>query len=286
MRVCHNDVTLTSSFMMARKEAEANFGNPAVYIEKYILDPRHVEFQILADHFGNVFHLGERDCSIQRRHQKLLEESPSPALDAKLRKRMGEVAVKAAKAANYRGVGTIEFLLDSRGEFYFMEMNTRIQVEHPVTEMVTGMDLIKEQIQVAMGKRLRLKQDDIRLSGHAIECRINAEDPFNNFMPCPGKIEELNLPGGFGVRVDTHIYPGYTIGPNYDSMVAKLIVHGATRKEAIATMRRALEEFYVAPIKTTIPLHLEIIDHPLFVEGKVSTHFLENISQRDLEPRA
>lgn len=286
MRVCHNDVTLTSSFMMARKEAEANFGNPAVYIEKYIIDPRHVEFQILADHFGNIFHLGERDCSIQRRHQKLLEESPSPALDNKLRKRMGEVAVKAAKAANYRGVGTIEFLLDSRGEFYFMEMNTRIQVEHPVTEMVTGIDLIKEQIQVAMGKKLKLKQDDIKLSGHAIECRINAEDPSNNFMPSPGKIEELNLPGGFGVRVDTHIYPGYTISPHYDSMVAKLIVHGNTRKEAIATMRRALEEFYVAPIKTTIPLHREIIEHPLFVEGKVSTHFLENIFQRDLEPRA
>jgi len=286
MRVCHNDVTLTSSFMMAQKEAEVNFGNPSVYIEKYITDPRHVEFQILADNYGNIFHLGERDCSIQRRHQKLLEESPSPALDGKLRKKMGETAVKAAKAANYRGVGTIEFLLDSNGEFYFMEMNTRIQVEHPVTEMVTGIDLVKEQIQVAMGKKLKLKQDDIKLSGHAIECRINAEDPANNFMPCPGKIEELNLPGGFGVRVDTHIYPGYVIGPHYDSMVAKLIVHGNNRAEAISRMRRALEEFYVAPIKTTIPLHLQILDNPAFVQGKVSTHFLEKFAKNEHEAKA
>lgn len=283
MRVCHNDVTLTSSVMMAQKEAEANFGNPAVYLEKYIVDPRHIEFQILADHYGNIFHLGERDCSIQRRHQKLVEESPSSALDSKLRKKMGEAAVKAAKAANYRGVGTIEFLLDSRGDFYFMEMNTRIQVEHPVTEMVTGIDLVKEQIQVAMGKKLKLKQDELKLRGAAIECRVNAEDPSNNFMPCPGKIEELNLPGGFGVRVDTHIYPGYTISPFYDSMVAKLIVHGDTRMEAIARMRRALDEFYVAPIKTTIPLHQEILAHPLFISGKISTHFLEKLNSVEVE---
>jgi acetyl-CoA carboxylase biotin carboxylase subunit len=283
MRVCHNDVTLTSSFAMAQKEADANFGNPAVYIEKYIVDPRHVEIQILADHHGNVIHLFERDCSIQRRHQKLLEESPSPALNPRLRRKMGEVAVRAAKAVNYRGVGTIEFLLDAAGEFYFMEMNTRIQVEHPVTEMVTGIDLIKEQIMAATGKKLLIKQDDVKIHGAAIECRINAEDPTNNFLPSPGVIEELSLPGGPGVRIDTHIYPGYVIGPYYDSMVAKLIVHGKTRQEAIATMRRALDEFYLAPIKTTINLHSEILSHPSFVEGKVSTHFLEKILKNDLD---
>ncbi|MCB9757303.1 MAG: acetyl-CoA carboxylase biotin carboxylase subunit [Candidatus Omnitrophica bacterium] len=283
MRICHNDVTLTSSFNVAQKEAEANFGNPNVYIEKYIIDPRHIEFQVLADQHGNVIHLGERDCSIQRRHQKLLEESPSPALDAKLRKRMGETAVKIAKACNYRGVGTIEYLLNANGEFYFMEMNTRIQVEHPVTEMVTGVDLVKEQIKAAAGEKLKIKQDDVKITGAAIECRINAEDPSNNFMPSPGKITELNLPGGFGVRVDTHIYSGYVIPPFYDSMVAKLIVHDKTRVEAIRKMRRALEEFYVSPIKTTIGLHSEILDHPLFVEGKVSTHFLEKMVKSDTE---
>ncbi len=283
MRVCHNDVTLTSSFNIAQKEAEANFGNPNVYIEKYITDPRHIEFQILADHHGNVIHLGERDCSIQRRHQKLLEESPSPALDSKLRKKMGETSVKIAKACNYRGVGTIEYLLNSNGEFYFMEMNTRIQVEHPVTEMVTGIDLIKEQIKAAAGEKLKIKQDDVKLNGAAIECRINAEDPSNNFMPSPGKITELNLPGGYGVRVDTHIYQGYSIPPFYDSMVAKLIVYDKTRIEAIRKMRRALEEFYISPIKTTIGLHSEILDHPLFVEGKVSTHFLEKMIKSDTE---
>jgi len=222
MRVCHNDVSLTSSFAMARKEAEANFGNGDLYIEKYISHPRHIEFQVLADHHGNVIHLGERDCSIQRRHQKLLEESPSPALDQKLRKKMGEITVKAAKSVNYRGAGTIEFLLDTSGSFYFMEMNTRIQVEHPVTEMTTGIDLVKEQIRVAAGEKLKIKQDDVRFKGAAMECRINAEDPYHNFLPSPGKIEELNLPGGMGVRVDTHIYPGYVIGPYYDSMMAKL----------------------------------------------------------------
>ncbi|HOY10622.1 MAG TPA: acetyl-CoA carboxylase biotin carboxylase subunit [Candidatus Omnitrophota bacterium] len=281
MRVCHNDVTLTGSFAMAQKEAEANFGNPAVYIEKYISDPRHIEFQILADMHGNIVHLGERDCSIQRRHQKLLEESPSSALNEKIRKKMGDVAVKAAKSVNYVGVGTIEFLLDGQGEFYFMEMNTRIQVEHPVTEMVTGIDLIKEQIAVAAGQKLKYKQEQIVIQGAAIECRINAEDPYNNFMPSPGKIEELNLPGGLGVRVDTHIYPGYVISPFYDSMVAKLITHAPTRPEAIKIMRRALEEMYVSPIKTTIPLHIEILDHPLFQSGDVSTHFLEKNLRKD-----
>ncbi len=283
IRVCHNDVTLRSQFAIAKNEAEANFGNPDVYIEKYISDPRHIEFQIVADHHGHIIHLGERDCSVQRRHQKLLEESPSPALDGKLRKKMGEVAVKAARVANYRGVGTIEFLLDADGVFYFMEMNTRIQVEHPVTEMVTGIDIVKEQIRLAYGGKLKMRQDDVKLKGAAIECRINAEDPSNNFLPSPGKIEELNLPGGYGVRVDTHIYPGYVIGPHYDSMVAKLIVHGKTREEAIRIMLRALDEFYVAPIKTTIDLHQKILNHPLFVKGQVSTHFLEKMMKSEGE---
>lgn len=281
MRVCHNDVTLMSSFSMARAEAEANFGNPDVYIEKYIQDPRHIEIQVLGDHYGNVIHLGERDCSIQRRHQKLLEEAPSPALNAKLRQRMGEAAVKAAKAVNYRGAGTVEFLLNANGEFYFMEMNTRIQVEHPVTEMVTGIDLVKEQIKIAAGEKLKLKQDDVKINGAAIECRINAEDPYNNFIPSPGKIDELNIPGGFGVRIDTHIYPGFKIVPNYDSMVAKLITFGKDRRTAISTMRRALEEFYIAPIKTTIDLHKQILDHQLFLEGKISTHFLEKMMKNE-----
>lgn len=281
MRVCHNDITLRSSFKLAQTEAEANFKNPDVYIEKYIEDPRHVEFQILADYHGNVIHLGERDCSVQRRHQKLIEESPSPALSEKLRKKMGEAAVKAAKAANYRGVGTVEFLLDKNNDFFFMEMNTRIQVEHPVTEMVTGLDLIKEQIRVACGEKLTLKQEDVKLQGHAIECRINAEDSANNFMPCPGKIEQLNLPGGLGVRVDTHIYSGYKISPYYDSMVAKLIVHGRNRAEALSIMRRALDEFYVAPIKTTIPIHIQILNHRDFVKGNISTHFIEKMAKND-----
>ncbi len=279
MRVCHNDVSLVSSFTMAQNEAEAAFGRADVYMEKYINDPRHVEFQIVADHYGHIIHLGERDCSIQRRHQKLLEESPSPALNEKLRKRMGEVAVRGARAVNYRGVGTIEFLLDFDGSFYFMEMNTRIQVEHPVTEMVTGIDIVKEQIRIASGEKLKIKQENVFLKGAAIECRINAEDPENNFLPCPGKIESLNLPGGLGVRVDTHIYPGYVIGPYYDSMVAKLIAYGRNRDEAIKIMSRALDEFYVSPIKTTISLHKEILNHPLFLKGTVSTHFLEKIKK-------
>ncbi len=283
MRICHNDVTLVSSFTIAQNEAEANFGNPDVYIEKYVEDPRHIEFQILADSYGNIVHLGERDCSIQRRHQKLLEESPSPALNKELRQKMGEVAVKAAQAVNYRGAGTVEFLLDRDSNFYFMEMNTRIQVEHPVTEMVTGIDLIKEQIRVAAGQKLKIKQEDVIIRGAAIECRINAEDPRNNFIPSPGKIEELNIPGGFGVRVDTHIYQGYKISPYYDSMVAKLIVHANDRQEAINRMRRALEEFYISPIKTTIGLHIDILNDPRFLKGKVTTHFLEKMTTSDTE---
>ncbi len=281
MRVCHNDVTLVNSLKMAQAEAEANFKNPNVYIERYVTDPRHVEFQILADYHGNIIHLGERDCSVQRRHQKLIEESPSPALSEKLRKKMGEAAVKCAKAANYRGVGTVEFLLDKNEDFFFMEMNTRIQVEHPVTEMVTGLDLIKEQIRAAAGIKLKLKQEDVKLQGHSIECRINAEDPDNNFAPCPGKIEQLNIPGGPGVRVDTHIYSGYKISPYYDSMVAKLIVYGRDRAEAIRIMRRALDEFYISPIKTTIPLHMQIMNDPSFVRGDISTHFLEKMAKRE-----
>jgi len=283
MRVCHNDVSLMSSFSMAQKEAEANFANPDVYIEKYIENPRHIEIQVLADNYGNVIHLGERECSIQRRHQKLLEEAPSPALNSKLRKKMGEIAVKATKSVDYRGVGTIEFLLNEDGEFYFMEMNTRIQVEHPVTEMVTGIDLLREQIKVAFGEKLKIKQEDVVIRGAAIECRINAEDPNRNFMPSPGKIEELNLPGGRGVRVDTHIYPGYTISPYYDSMVAKLISYGQDREEAIRIMRRALEEFYISPIKTTISLHSDIIEHPSFLKGDISTHFIEKILKNESE---
>lgn len=283
MRVCHSDVSLISSLTMAQTEAEASFGNPDVYIEKYIKNPRHIEIQILADHHGNIIHLGERDCSIQRRHQKLLEESPSPALNAKLRKKMGEMAVKGAKAVNYRGVGTIEFLLDEDGSFYFMEMNTRVQVEHPVTEMVTGIDILKEQIKIASGEKLKIKQDDVIISGAAIECRINAEDPDNNFMPSPGRIEELNIPGGPGVRVDTHIYQNYLIGPFYDSMVAKLIVRGKDRQEAIRIMSRALDEFYISPIKTTINFHKKILQHPLFIKGLVSTNFLEKMTKGETD---
>ncbi len=283
MRVCHNDVTLVSSFTIAQNEAEVNFGNPDVYIEKYIEDPRHIEFQILADKFGNTIHLGERDCSIQRRHQKLLEESPSPALTKELRQKMGEVAIKAAQAVNYKGAGTVEFLFDSDDNFYFMEMNTRVQVEHPVTEMVTGIDIVKEQIRIANGQKLNIKQEDVVIRGAAIECRINAEDPRNNFIPSPGKIEELNLPGGFGVRVDTHIYQGCVISPYYDSMVAKLIVHANDRQEAISRMSRALEEFYISPIKTTIGLQLEILKDPRFLKGKVTTHFLDKMAMSDTE---
>ncbi|MBP9853488.1 MAG: acetyl-CoA carboxylase biotin carboxylase subunit [Candidatus Omnitrophica bacterium] len=285
MRVCHNDVTLASSFNIAQNEAEKNFGNPDVYIEKYIEDPRHVEFQIMADNYGNIIHLGERDCSIQRRHQKLLEEAPSPILDQKLRKRMGDMAIKAAKAADYRSVGTIEFLVNKSGEFFFMEMNTRIQVEHPVTEMITGIDIVKEQINIANGKKLPYKQEDITFSGAAIECRINAEDPLNNFIPSPGTIEQLNLPGGPGIRIDTHIYPGYKIGPYYDSMVAKIITHGKDRNEAIRKMIRALEEFYISPIKTTAGLHLEILKNPVFLRGGATTHFLEKMAKKDHEQK-
>jgi len=283
MRIAHNDIRLMASLMTAQQEAEANFGNSNIYIEKYIEKPRHIEIQILADRYGRVVNLGERDCSIQRRHQKLLEESPSAAVDNKLRKRLGELAVKAAKAVNYVNAGTIEFLLDQHNNFYFMEMNTRIQVEHPVTEMVTGIDLIKEQIRIAAGERLNFQQDDIQLKGAAIECRINAEDFENNFMPCPGKIEILNLPGGPKVRVDTHIYPGYEITSFYDSLLAKVITYGSNRQEAIKTMRRALYEFNIAPIKTTILFHLRLLENPLFLKGDISTHFVQDMLKEEPE---
>ena len=278
MRICHNDLTLVSSLLTAQTEAEANFGNSSVYIERYIERPRHIEVQIIADRSGHIVQLGERDCSIQRRHQKLLEESPSPVVDSKMRRKLGEMVLKGMKSINYLSCGTIEFLLDEKtGNFYFMEMNTRIQVEHPVTEMVTGIDLIKEQIRVSAGEKLKFNQDSVQIRGAAIECRINAEDPDNNFMPSPGKIESLILPGGPNVRVDTHIYAGYEVPAYYDSLVAKLIVHGHNRQEAIMTMRRALSEFYIAPIKTTIPFHLKLMDNPLFKKGDISTHFVQDL---------
>jgi acetyl-CoA carboxylase biotin carboxylase subunit len=278
MRICHNDLTLVSSLLTAQSEAEANFGNPSVYIEKYIEKPRHIEVQIIADRQGHILQLGERDCSIQRRHQKLLEESPSPAVDSKMRRKLGEMVLKGIKSIGYVSCGTIEFLLDAKtNNFYFMEMNTRIQVEHPVTEMVTGIDLIKEQIRVASGEKLKIQQENVQIKGAAIECRINAEDPDNNFMPSPGKIEALILPGGPNVRVDTHIYAGYEVPSYYDSLVAKLIVYGNNRYEAIRTMRRALSEFHIAPIKTTIPFHLRLMDNPLFKKGDISTHFVQDL---------
>jgi len=280
MRVCHNDVRLISALLTAQREAEAAFGNPDVYIEKYVEKPRHVEIQILGDSHGHIIHLGERDCTIQRRHQKLIEESPSPILDSKMRKKISEAAIKCAKAINYVNAGTIEFLVDYGGNFYFMEMNTRIQVEHPVTEAVTGIDLVKEQIRVASGEKLHHKQEDIKFNGCAIECRINAEDPDNDFMPSPGKITMLDLPGGRGVRIDTHVYQGYSIPPYYDSMIAKLIVHGKDRNEAITICRRALDEFIVDPIKTTIPFHKKVMSNPLFIKGKYSTDFIDRLFEK------
>ncbi len=276
MRVCHNDVRLVGAFLTAQSEAEASFGNPDVYMEKYIEAPRHIEFQIMADEKGNVVHLGERDCTIQRRHQKLIEEAPSATLSDSLRKQMGEAAVKGAQSVNYEGAGTVEFLVDG-DNFYFMEMNTRIQVEHPVTEMVTGIDLIKEQIKVAAGQKLSVKQEDIKITGAAIECRINAEDPDHDFRPSPGKISAINIPGGPGVRVDTHVYAGYEIPPFYDSMIAKLITYGPDRMSAIKTMERALDEFYVEPVKTTVAFHKRVMADSDFQKGDISTHFVEKL---------
>ncbi len=276
MRISRSVEDFTENFEVAQTESVNGFADDTMYIEKYIEDPRHIEFQILADKFGNVISLGERDCSIQRRHQKMVEESPSAALDDKLRAQMGEVAVRAAKAAKYESAGTIEFLLDKSKKFYFMEMNTRIQVEHPVTELVTGLDLIKEQIFIAAGEKLQWRQKDIHITGHAIECRINAENPAKNFMPCPGKIEYLHLPGGNGVRIDSAIYTGYTIPPNYDSMIAKIIVYGKDRQTAIDKMRSALGEVNIDGITTNLDYQYDIITHPVFQSGNITTSFIEN----------
>lgn len=275
MRVANDEEELRKAIRQAQKEAETAFGNPGVYLEKYLEEPRHVEIQIIADKHGNAAYLGERDCSIQRRHQKLVEEAPSPALDPSLREKMGNAAVSAAKSVNYHGAGTVEFLLDKHGQFYFMEMNTRIQVEHPVTEMITGIDLIKEQISVAAGYPLSFAQEDVKINGWSIECRINAENPAKNFMPSPGKVVNYLPPGGYGVRVDSAVYPGYQISPFYDSMVAKLIVWGKDREEAIQRMKRALGEFVIEGVKTTIPFHLKLLEHEAFVEGNFNTKFLE-----------
>ncbi|MCR2820354.1 acetyl-CoA carboxylase biotin carboxylase subunit [Lederbergia panacisoli] len=276
IRVARDKEELVKGINITQQEAQTAFGNPGVYIEKYVDDFRHVEIQVLADNFGNVIHLGERDCSIQRRLQKLLEETPSPALDPETRETMGQAAVKAAKAVDYSGAGTIEFIYDHKNrKFYFMEMNTRIQVEHPVTEMVTGVDLIKEMILIASGEKLSLTQDQVEFRGWSIECRINAENPEKNFLPSAGKIEMYLPPGGFGVRVDSGAYPGYTIPPYYDSMIAKVISYGATREEAIARMKRALGEFVIDGIKTTIPFHLNLLENETFVSGDFNTKFLE-----------
>jgi acetyl-CoA carboxylase biotin carboxylase subunit len=277
MRVAHNDVSLRSGLKQAMAEAENAFKNPTVYIEKYVEFGRQVEVQILADNHGNAVHLWERDCSMQRRHQKLVEESPSPVLRQSVREKLCESAVRLVKAAGYTNAGTVEFLVDKEQNFYILEVNARIQVEHPVTEMVTGIDLIKEQIRIAAGEPISFKQKDVPQMGHAIEVRINAEDPARNFAPSPGTITELRLPGGPGVRMDTHVYAGYRIPPNYDSMIGKLIVHRKTRAEAIATMRRALNEFHIAPIKTTIPLQLQILDNQHFQSGDVDTGFVERV---------
>ncbi|MDY0300395.1 MAG: acetyl-CoA carboxylase biotin carboxylase subunit [Trichlorobacter sp.] len=276
MKIVHSQATLATAFATARAEAQAGFGNPDVYIEKYCVEPRHVEIQVLADKHGNCIHLGERDCSIQRRHQKIIEEAPCPVLSEEMRKKMGDAAVKAAKAVNYCSVGTVEFLLDKSGEFYFMEMNTRIQVEHPVTEMITGVDLIREQIRSAAGMPLRYTQEEIKINGHAIECRINAEDPFR-FTPCPGKITTYHQPGGLGVRVDSFVYDQYNVVPHYDSMIGKLIVHADTREDAIRRMARALDEYIIEGIKTTIFFHKRIMTNKDFIEGNVDTSFLERI---------
>jgi acetyl-CoA carboxylase biotin carboxylase subunit len=273
MRIVWKEEEFEAAFQMASTEAEAGFGNPDVYIEKFIENPRHIEIQIMGDTFGNVYHYGERDCSVQRRHQKLIEEAPSPAIDSEIRRQMGDAAVLGASSVNYEGAGTVEFLLDKHKNFYFMEMNTRIQVEHPVTEMAYDVDLIRQQIKVAAGEKVETKPR--KPVGHSIEFRINAEDPYKDFRPSPGKITSLHFPGGFGVRIDSHIYQSYTIPPYYDSLIAKLIVWGKNREHAIARGRRALEEFTVEGIKTTIPFHLKVLEDERFLSGEFDTSFLE-----------
>lgn len=278
IRVVRTKEELVKNFLITKNEAEAAFGHPGIYIEKYIEDFRHVEIQVMADQYGHIVHLGERDCTIQRRLQKLIEEAPSPALTPEKREEMGKAAVQAARAVNYVGAGTVEFIYDRDGNFYFMEMNTRIQVEHPVTELVTGIDLVKEQITVASGQPLSFTQEDVHVNGWAIECRINAEDPDRNFRPSPGQIEIYLPPGGPGVRVDSSVYSGYSISPHYDSMIAKLIVWGRSREEAIQRMQRALDEFVIEGIDTTIPFHRRVLNHEAFIKGDFNTRFLENYS--------
>jgi acetyl-CoA carboxylase biotin carboxylase subunit len=273
MRVATSEADLMAAYSMARTEAKASFGNDAVYMEKYLSHPRHIEIQIIGDSHGNVVHLGERDCSLQRRHQKVLEEAPSPALNAEQRARIGKIAVDAMKTMGYKSVGTIEFLFQD-GEFYFIEMNTRLQIEHPVTEMITGIDLVREQIRVASGAPLSFTQDDVVINGHAIECRINAEDP-ETFLPSPGRITDFHAAGGLGVRVDSALYSGYRVPPNYDSLIAKLVVHGRTRNEALMRLRRALEEMVIGGVKTNIPLHSRLIAAPDFINGAYDIRWLE-----------
>ncbi len=275
IRIVNKEEELEASYNLVKQEAKISFNDDEIYLEKFIKNPRHVEIQILADEHGNVIHLGERDCSIQRKNQKIIEETPSTAIDEKLRNKMGEAAVKAAKIAGYYSCGTIEFLVDSDKNFYFMEMNTRIQVEHPITEERTGIDIVKAQIKIAAGETLKLKQKNIEFRGHSIECRINAENPSKNFMPCPGTITGLNLPGGNGVRIDTAIYEGYTIPPSYDSMIAKIITHGETRNEAISKMKRALEETVIEGVDSNVDFLLKIIKNPNFIRGNFDTSFIE-----------
>ena len=283
MRVANNDAELEQNITLCRQEAEKFFGNPDVYMEKYLVNPRHIEVQVIADKFGNVVHLGERDCSIQRRHQKLVEEAPSPAVSEEIRKKLGEAAVRAAKAANYEGVGTIEFLLDKDKNFYFMEMNTRLQVEHGITEMISNVDIVREQINIAAGNPLSFKQEDIKLYGHAIECRINAEDPDRNFLPAPGEINGYITPGGFGVRVDSHVYSGYKIPPYYDSLISKLMCWAPTREEARRRMYRALKEYVITGVKTTLPFYQELIEDEVFISGVFDTGFMNTYKQNSKE---
>ena len=283
IRVCNDEEELAEEFSVARMEAGAAFGNNQVYIEKYIVQPRHIEFQVLADQFGNVIHLGERECSIQRRYQKLIEESPSPRLDAALRTRMGQAAIDAARAIDYFNAGTVEFLLDAKGDFYFIEVNARIQVEHPVTELTTGIDLVKEQIRLSAGGKLDYTFDEINLRGWAIECRINAEDPERNFMPSPGTVETYHAPGGFGVRLDTHLYQGYELPIYYDSLVAKLVSFALTREEAIDVMKRCLDEYTIEPLKTTIPLYSQVMDEQDFRSGNFDTSYIERFLPEEEE---
>lgn len=275
MRLAHNEASLKESMEMAKMEAGAAFGNDEIYIEKYIEEPRHIEIQILGDKYGNIIHLGERDCSLQRRNQKLLEEAPSTLLDEGLREEMGELAVNVARAANYYSAGTVEFLVDKQKNYFFIEMNTRVQVEHPVSEMVSGVDIVKEQIKIAAGEALGYTQEDIEIRGWAIECRINAEDPENDFCPSPGTIGQYLIPGGTGIRVDSAAYSGYTIPPYYDSMIAKLIVWGQNRNEAISRMKRALNEFRIENIANTIPFHLKVLNNAFFQRGEVYTNFIQ-----------